>query len=184
MLKGKGCGKPNKGGKTMGKVAEVTVVQEAKPVSPAAAYLAIASKSATILVKDEKGVGVKVSNKRATIIAIYLTLCQIVGAKASALNPHVVLTASKLGTYLIGHSEQKGMALKGQEVTGRGVTGYTKFIKEGYQNGRRAEQVKKLLPGGELYKRVEAAMANAKLVIGLYGKVQGVEAMVAACKAK
>lgn len=159
--------------------------EEPKVNANATHFHAVASKPAEAHIKDEKtGAGIPVQNKRAVTVAIYLALCTMVGVQPKACNASVIAMTSKLSTYLVGYSKIKGAELKGGEITSRGATGYASFVKEGYENGRRADQVKKLLPGGDLHKRVEAASTQAKLVIAMYGKVEGIDAMVAGVKAK
>lgn len=168
------------------KVEKGTKAKEEPKVNASAQHFhAIAAKPAEAHVKDEKtGAGIPVTNKRAVTVAIYLALCNMVNIAPKACNASVIAMTSKLSTYLVGFSKIKGAELKGGEITSRGATGYASFVKEGYENGRRAEQVKKLLPGGDLHKRVEASATQAKLVIAMYGKVEGIDAMVAAVKAK
>ncbi len=131
-------------------VAKADKKTEVVVANPSAAHFhTVASKPAEAHVKDEKGAGIPCTNKRAATVAIYLALCELAGVKASACNAQVIATTSKLATYLVGYSKQKGRELKGGEITSRGATGYASFVKEGYSSGRRAEEVKKLLPGGD-----------------------------------
>lgn len=162
-------------------VATITV--DSKPI---AHFTAIASKPSEQHVKGEKGEPVVCTNKRAATIALVMVLGEMAGLtlKAAATNASVIAMASKLATYLVGYSKIKGHALKGGEVTSGGARGYARFVSEGYTQGRRADEVKKLLPSGELHDRVLAQKATAKLVIAQYGKVEGIDAMLAVCKVK
>lgn len=166
-----------------GVASAVTVSVDNKPI---AKYMAVASKPAEQHIKDSKGEGVVCTNKRAATVALVMVLAEMAGmpVKQAATNASVIALASKLATYFVGYSKIKGGALKGGEVTSGGARGYARFVSEGYTGGRREADVKKLLPNGELHARVTAQLTTAKLVVAQYGKVEGIDAMLAACKAK
>jgi hypothetical protein len=165
--------------KATGTPAVATVAVAGKAVTR---YTTIASKPAEKHVKDAQGAGIVCTNKRAATIALYLLLCDMAAVKPASCNASVIAMCSKLSCYFNGYSKIKGHALLGGEITARGTTGYASFVKEGYNNGRRAADVKKLLPNGELHARVQAQATIAKLVVAQYGKIEGIDTMLAACK--
>ncbi len=166
-----------------------TTVTPAAVVAPAVQapithYKNVAAKPSELQVKNDKGEGVPCTNKRAAIAALYLLLCDLAGVPAKACDAAVISMCSKLGTYFCGYSKSKNHALLGGEITSRGVSGYVKFVTEGYSNGTRSDEAKKLLPAGEGYSKTQAQAHVAKLVVAQYGRLEGIDTMLATVKAK